>query len=141
MFKKVLVPVDINETSLCQRSIATALREVHQGAELHMVTVVPGFSNAFIASYFSESDHIKAIQDVAARLKSFAMGSLPEELNCTLQVLEGKPVDCLTQYVTEQNIDLVIMAAHQRDKVESILLGSVSARVAERVQCSVMLLK
>ena len=54
MFKKVLVPVDLGEPAFSQQALALALREVRDNqAELHLVTVVPGYSNPIVAGYFS----------------------------------------------------------------------------------------
>jgi nucleotide-binding universal stress UspA family protein len=36
---------------------------------------------------------------------------------------------------------MIIMSAHHRSRLDSALLGSNSARVVERAQCSVMILR
>ncbi len=47
----------------------------------------------------------------------------------------------IIRYIRKKEIDLVVMSAHHRSRMNEFLLGSVSARVAERAGCSVMLLK
>ena len=142
MFKKVLLPVDLTEPEYIHQALQLALREVRDNdAELHLITVVPGFANSFVASFFSESDHQKAVTEVARKLKEFAASELPDEVKPVLKVYEGSPAELIVEYVRKKNIDLVLMSAHHRSRVDEFLLGSVSARVVERVTCSVMLLK
>ncbi|WP_315981858.1 universal stress protein [Aliamphritea spongicola] len=54
---------------------------------------------------------------------------------------EGSPAEMIIRYIRKKEIDLVVMSAHHRSRMNEFLLGSVSARVAERAGCSVMLLK
>lgn len=142
MFKKVLVPVDLAEPEFARKAIQLALREVDEnGAELHVVTVAPGFNNSLVASFFSEKDHQKALTEVARQFKQYAKQTLPEEVNPVLKVLEGAAAEMIVKYAKDQAIELIIMSAHHRSKVDEFLLGSVSARVVERAQSSVLLLK
>lgn len=142
MFKKVLVPVDLAEPEFTREALQFALRELRDGAEeLHMITVVPGFSNSLVASYFSQKDHNKAVEEVARQFYKEAASMLPADLEPILKVYEGSPAEMINRYIKKNSIDLVIMRAHHRNKIDEFLLGSVSARVAERAGCTVMLLK
>ncbi len=142
MFTKVLVPVDLAEPEFTKKSLQLALREVREnGVELHLITVVPGFSNSLVASFFSEKEHQKAVTEVARQFKQFARDELPEDVKPVLKVYEGSPAEQIVGYVKDKTIDLVVMSAHHRSRVDEFLLGSVSARVVERANCSVLLLK
>lgn len=142
MFKQVLVPVDLSEPEFIADALQLALREVRDNAaQLHLVTVVSGFSNSLVASFFSESDHQQAMTEVARKFKQYAKSVLPAEIQPVLKVYEGSPAEMIVRYIRKQDIDLVVMSAHHRSRFDEFLLGSVSARVAERAGCSVMLLK
>ena len=142
MFKKVLVPVDLNEPAFSEKAMALALREMDdQDSELHLIAIVPGFTNSYVASYFSESTHKKAVKELAQKLKEYANSHVPESVKSVLKVYEGSPAEQIVAYIKKQKIDLVIMSAHHRNPVDEFLLGSVSARVAERSRCSVLLIK
>lgn len=142
MFKNVLVPIDLAEEDFCKKTLKLALREVKENnAALHLLTVVPGYGNALVASYFSEEEHNKAVKKVAKELKKFAAANLPEGVDATLKVQEGSAAECILKYIKRKDIDLVLMRAHHRSRLDEFLLGSVSSRVAERAKCSVMLLK
>lgn len=142
MFKKVLVPVDLAEPEFTREALQLALRELRDGAEeLHMITVVPGFTNSLVASYFSKKEHAKAVEEVARQFYKEASDMLPEGIEPILKVYEGSPAEMINRYIKKNNIDLAILRAHHRNKLDEFLLGSVSARVAERAGCTVMLLK
>ncbi|SFG52310.1 universal stress protein [Neptunomonas qingdaonensis] len=142
MFKKVLVPIDLNESAFAEEALKLALREVKDnGAELHLLTVVPGFTNSFVAAYFSEKDHIKAVKKIASNLQDYSHKVMPEGVHPTLRVYEGSPAETIVNYIASKEINLVIMPAHHRSIIDEFFLGSVSARVAERAKCSVMLLR
>ncbi|MDX1321010.1 MAG: universal stress protein [Oceanospirillum sp.] len=142
MFKKVLVPVDLGEPDFSQQALELALREVRENqAELHLITVVAGYGNPIVAGYFSEDEHNKAVHRIAEQLQQFAHEKLPEGLHPVMKVYEGSPAEHILSHIKHHEIDLVLLAAHHRSRLDEFLLGSVSARVAERSHCSVMLLR
>jgi len=142
MFKKVLVPVDLQDTGFCLNALKIALREVRaDGCELHLITVVPGYNNSIVSSFFSEKDHKEGLKRAAQALMDFAAKNLEDDLKPMLKVHEGSAPEEINKYVRKEGIDLVVMRAHQRSKINEFLLGSVSARVVERAYCSVFVLK
>lgn len=142
MFAKVLVPVDLAELDFAHQALELALREVKaSGGELHLVTVVPGFTNSMVASYFSEKEHHDLVADIATQLKAFSQDQLPADVNVKLRVREGSPAEEINRYIKKEGIELAIVRAHHRSKVGEFLLGSVSSRVVERARCSVVVLK
>lgn len=142
MFAKVLVPVDLAELDFAHKALELAVREVKASkGELHLVSVVPGFSNSMVASFISEKEHHDVLARVAAQLKAFAADEIPDDVNVTLRVLQGSPAKEVNRYIKDQQMELVIIRAHHRTKVGEVLLGSVSSRVVERARCSVVVLK
>lgn len=142
MFKKVLVPVDLGEPDFSQQALDLALREVRDNqAELHLITVLPGYRNPIVAAYFSEEEHNNAVHKMAEQLREYAEKRLPEGVDAVMKVYEGSAAELILDHIKRESIDLVLMAGHHRSRLDEFLLGSVSARVAERAHCSVMLLK
>ncbi|MCV6590019.1 MAG: universal stress protein [Marinobacterium sp.] len=142
MFAKVLVPVDLAELDFAHKALELAIREVKaSNGELHLISVVPGFSNSMVASFISEKEHHDVLARVAAELKQFAADEIPEEINVVLRVVQGSPAEEVNRYIKKQGVELAIMRAHHRTRVGEFLLGSVSSRVVERARCSVVVLK
>jgi len=142
MFKKVLVPVDLQDTEFSVKTLKIAMKEVAaSGGELHIITVLPGFINSYVSSYLGEQGHQDAVKNAANDLKHFAVTQVDDGLVPVLKVFEGSAPEEINRYVRKEGIDLVVIRAHQRSKINEFLLGSVSARVVERAYCSVFVVK
>ena len=142
MFKKVLVPVDLQDAAYCLNALEIALREVNErGSELHLITVLPGFNSSLVSSFFNEKEHKEASKKVAQVLIDFAAEHVGSDIKPKLKVLEGSASEEINKYVRNEGIELVVMRAHQRSKINEFLLGSVSSRVVERAYCSVFVVK
>ncbi|WP_210394606.1 universal stress protein [Motiliproteus sediminis] len=142
MFKHILIPVDVEEPQFSEQAIAVALREVDsEGGEIHLMTVIPGFSSPLVASYFKKSAVDKAHEAVEQHLVDFAKAHLPEGVHYNLSVHQGNPAERIIKQARRMDADLIVMTAHHRSKVDHVLLGSNSSRVVERAGCSVLVLR
>ncbi|WP_207061172.1 universal stress protein [Motiliproteus sp. SC1-56] len=142
MFKKILIPVDLEEPQFSDRAIALGLREVdREGGDIHLMTVIPGFSSPLVASYFKRSDVKKAHEAVDQHLIDFAHEKIPADVHRTLSVHQGNPAERIIKQAKRLGADLIIMTAHHRGKVDHVLLGSNSQRVVDRAPCSVLVLR
>ena len=115
MFKRILVPVDLQETQFAQRALSIAVDAAqHHAADLHVLVVIPGFSMPMVANYFPNDAFEKAYRlqhrrlarargaqqrDDLARLDleidaAQHFDGLPSLLEAALEVPEGD--DCIT---------------------------------------------
>ncbi|MCP8687386.1 universal stress protein [Marinobacterium sedimentorum] len=142
MFKTILIPVDLEESAFAEPAIAVALRELDpDGGNIHLMTVMPGFASPMVASFFDPAAVKKAHQAVDKHLVEFAERQLPADVLHSLSVHQGHPAERIIKQAAAINADMIIMSAHHRSRLDSALLGSNSARVVERAQCSVMILR
>lgn len=56
-------------------------------------------------------------------------------------VAEGDPADQIVRYAAEKGIDMIVMGRRGKSKLENLLLGSVSKRVADLAPCTVTIVK
>lgn len=56
-------------------------------------------------------------------------------------ILTGNPAQKIIEYIQKEKIDLVVMGARSKVNLSTLLLGSVSKRVLENVQCSVLIIR
>jgi universal stress protein A len=56
-------------------------------------------------------------------------------------VLEGKPVDEILKVIKEQNIDLVILPAHEETRLEHFLFGRENEELLRNMPCSILFVK
>ncbi len=54
---------------------------------------------------------------------------------------EGEPVDEILQLVNEEDIDLLIMLAHEEGYMEHFLFGRANEELIRKMPCSIMLVK
>lgn len=51
----------------------------------------------------------------------------------------GGPVDAITSYARQEDIDLIILGTHGRGLVSRVFMGSVSKSVMENAPCPVLM--
>ena len=141
MFKKILVPVNLQNTALAEKAIGLAVDKAQtSGASLVVMAVAPGFGMPIVASFFPEDAVREALQEIARQLKAYIAENIPSELDTTAVVTEGNPAEQIINQAREVNADLIIMPSNDQ-AMEQVLLGSVSARVARHAHCSVLVVK
>lgn len=142
MFKKILVPIDLNEPQFSQEALDLAIHEarLNQG-EIHLMSVLPGFSSPLVADYFDAETVAEVRESAKAQLKALAAERLPRDVPHSLSIHEGHPAERILHQARQLEADLIVMTAHHRSHLEEVFLGSTSARVADRAPCSVFLLR
>ncbi len=142
MFKKILLPIDLNhvETARKALAIATELCELH-GAKLHVITVIPGFGMPLVATYFPEDSIGKAKESVADRLSDFIAENIPSDVSVTQSVAVGQSYKEILGYRRKIEADLVIIQSHNPKGVEKVLIGSVTSKVIENAKVSVLVIR
>ncbi len=141
MFKKILIPVNLQHTELSEKAIGLAVSEAKSSdASLVVMSVAPGFGMPIVASFFPEDAVHEALKEIARQLKAYIAENIPSELETTAIVTEGNPAEQIINQAREAKVDLIIMPSHDQS-MEQVLLGSVSARVARHAHCSVLVVK
>lgn len=142
LFKRILVPIDMQETVFADKAIATAVEVArHQQATLHIVTVVPGFGMPIVASYFPPDAMQRASKQVKKELQDYVAKKVPSDVTVTFAVSEGTPYEEVLAEAKKVKADLIILHSHVRKHVEKVLLGSCTQKVVEHAPCSVWVLR
>ena len=141
MFKKILLPVDLQETLLASKAVKIAVEEaIKHFAEVYVMTVVPGFGMPLVASFFPDDAMQKASKEVAIELKRYIANTFPEELDIHPVIAEGNPPERILDQAKTLGVDLIIIPSHAKS-VAQVLLGSCATKVVEQAECSVMVVK
>lgn len=136
--KRVLVPTDFTEASI--DAIHTALAMVEYGHCVHTLHV----AEPIPADLMAESQQGTSLEEIESnrleacqhRLASFLA---EHDLNGHCHVVcSGDPALSIAQYAKENDIDLIIMAAHSRERRTDNSMGSVTERVLHNAECSVL---
>jgi nucleotide-binding universal stress UspA family protein len=139
IFKKILVATDGSENSLAAAEEAIKIAR-SMGSSVYAIYVVDtsvlssaslGEGESFI--YNSLKDEGKKAVD---QIRSMASGVQVET-----QVIEGKPTSAITDFASENGIDLIVVGSQGKSKIEALLLGSVADRVLRTATCPVLVVK
>ncbi len=142
MFKTILVPVNLEDTSLTARAMQVAVTEALENkADIHVLTVVPGFGMPLVASFFPPDAMQRAKKKVARELEDYLAETVPAPVSATPEVLEGHPADRIIEQARAIGADLIVMPPHDRPALQQALLGSCTAKVVTHAHCSVLVVR
>ena len=135
--RRVLLATDLSSVSELATGRAIELA-VHHGAQLIVLSVVePGRlrlpGGRFLRRIDQERGRLESeAQLVVARAR--AAGA-----RATFLVWEGDPAEAILEASQAEDADLIVLGSHGRGVIGRLVLGSISARVAEGARCRVMI--
>lgn len=140
MFKKILVPVDVDypETAAAVYQKAEALVKL-SGAEMRLVSVMPGFGMPIVASYIPEDVRQQATERFKASVEKFIKDNCAESVSYRIRT--GKNWEEIIKAADNWEADLIIVYHNRRDLVNEVFSGSCSQRVSDNASCSVLRLR
>jgi nucleotide-binding universal stress UspA family protein len=118
MFKKILVPIDVDYPN----TAATVYQKAAElgkpsGAEIRLVSVMPGFGMPIVASHIPDEVHKETAQRFKDALEAFI------NANC------------------DESVSLIVVYHNRRDTINEAFSSSCSERVADKANCSVLRLR
>ncbi|GLR65012.1 universal stress protein [Marinospirillum insulare] len=144
MFKQLLLPVDIscgsNQQTIKAIKTSVELATANQ-AQLHILTVLPGFGSPMVASYFPKQDLSKILDSIYLKLRESVEQYIPDDLDVKLRAVEGTPHQEILKEAKRIKADLIVLPSHDPKRMERFFLGSVAAKVVERAHVSVMVVR
>ena len=140
MFKKILVPIDVDytETAAAVANKAIALAKM-SGAEVRLVSVMPGFGMPIVASYVTDDMRKMVTEKVKEALKTFIAENISEPVTYTVRT--GKNWEEIIREAERWGADLIVVYHNRRHDLNEAFSGSCSRRVAEHAECSVLRLR
>ncbi|MBC2711668.1 MAG: universal stress protein [Desulfosarcina sp.] len=140
MFKKILVPVDIDypETAAQVYQKAVAIGKLG-GAEIRLVTVMPGFSMPIVASLVPEDVRQEATARIKAAMEQFIADHCDKSVTYSLRT--GKNWEEIISVADKWQADLIIVYHNRHREINEMFSRSCSQRVADHANCSVVRLR
>lgn len=141
MYKRILVPLDLQETALSVRAtkVAQDIADCYQSS-LSVLTVIPDFGMPMVANFFPEDAMQQAEKEVHAELKRFIKAHFKDPSAIRAEVDSGSPHKVIIRHAKKEKIDLIVLPATGKD-VSKVFLGSSSTHVVERSPCSVLVVR
>ncbi len=142
MPKSVLIPIDPQEKKLVDKAMSLAIIQAKDlGAELHILTVVPGYNNPMVASYFPQGAMEQALEAVDESLTDYIAKTVPQELNSKLHVKNGNPYKEILKMAKQLDAEMIVIPSRKHGRIDQALIGSVASKVVERASCSVLVVR
>lgn len=88
-----------------------------------------------------EEEYQAMVQQVKIDLARMIKEERAQGMAITELVKDTEPVHEIVKVVETENIDLLIMAAHDEGRIEHIIYGRVNHQIVRRMPCSVFLVK
>lgn len=141
MFKTLLLTVDVNDLKGSARpaEVAKTMAE-RDGAELHIMNVVPDYGMSIVGSFFS-ADHNKAIlQEAKVALETWAGERFADVSKVRLHVDQGTIYDLVLKEAENVSADAIIVGAH-KSQLKDYLIGPNAARISRHAKQSVFVVR
>ena len=136
-----LLPVDLDQRSSWQKALPVAVKMCQDnGANLHVLCVVPDFGMSIVSQYFPQDQRQEAMDRVMRELKSFVADKVPDDVAVRHILGEGTVYDVILKIANDVDADLIVMAS-QRPELQDYLLGPNAARVVRHANCSVTIVR
>ena len=140
MYKKILVPVDGSENSLKTLEHAVKLASVlgSQVTLVHVIAPLPSSVQGYITN-----DLVKEVQSFGLEVLQNAKESIPPQFNLEIEtdLVYGDPSNEICDKAKNDQFDLIVIGSRGLSQIVSIIMGSVSRRVARHATCPVLIVR
>lgn len=139
MYKHILLASDGSEHALRATDKTVSLINHHPDSKVTVLYV--------IGSSTSKTDVLEGVsrEDIDARRKERLMSTEKKlkdaNVEYDVQTIRGEPGPSIVQFANEHDFDLLILGSRGLNRLQEMVLGSVSHKVAKRVRCPVMIVK
>ncbi len=132
MFKcgSILFPVEFSQRDEAAATFVLSMAQRYRARVvlLHVLQPPPPIYAGMGAVYPEVFDYEGAIEDLKIHLGKFAAAQLPKvDVECVVEM--GDPARSISQYASDNGIDLIAMPTHGYGAFRRALLGSVTAKV------------
>ncbi len=141
--KRILVVS--RDTKYCRKAVRYGVSLSRKyGAELYVIHVVHdpfifGGWNLPIPSLLEE--YKKLLKDTREELHTIINSEKKKGVSIKELIKEGKPTKEILKVVKEENIDLIIMLAHEEGHLEHFLFGRSNEEIIREMPCSILMVK
>ena len=140
MFKKILVPIDVDypKTAAAVYQKAAAFAALNN-AEIRLVSVMPGFSMPIVAAYVSDEIREQAKKQFKDTLEKFIEENCDQTVSYRVRI--GKNWEEIINAADNWKADLIVVYHNHRRDINEVFSGSCSQRVTDNANCSVLRLR
>ncbi|WP_096202035.1 universal stress protein [Bacillus sp. FJAT-45350] len=139
MFNKVVIAADGSKHSERAAEKAIFLVKGNDQAVIEVIYVVDGSTSK--SDVLHNTDSYQIAEQRKEKIKGVLELLHDAQVEYKVTVLHGEPGPAIVEYANTNGVDCVVIGSRGLNKLQEMVLGSVSHKVAKRVQCPVMLVK
>lgn len=139
MFKKILLANDGSKHSLRAAEKAIELAKLKKDAKVEVIYVVDGkTSKTDVINHWNEAE-VEGLR--LNKLEAVAKKAKEEGIEFEIKILRGEPAPTIIKHANENDFDMLVIGSRGLNKLQEMVLGSVSHKVAKYVKCPVLIIK
>ncbi|MBT2601111.1 MULTISPECIES: universal stress protein [unclassified Oceanobacillus] len=138
MFQKILIATDGSEHSFRSTQHAVQLAEKFDGT-IDIVYIVDGRTAK--TDVLNSTDKYEIEKKRNDKINAVKQMVTDAQIECEAHILHGEPGPTIVDFANEHNFDCVVVGSRGLNKLQTMVLGSVSHKVAKRVECPVLIVK
>ena len=140
MFKKILVPIDVDypETAAAVYQKAATIAKL-SGAEIRLISVMPGFGMPIVASFISDDIRKEAADRFKESLEKFTKDNCDQAVSSGIAT--GKNWEEIIKAADKWGADLIVVYHNRRHEINEVFSRSCSQQVSDNANCSVLRLR
>ena len=142
-FKRILVVSWM--TSESQKAVHYGISVARKyGAELSVIHVIHnpfGLKGWNLPVVSLKKDYDKLLEDAKADLHRIIRAEQAKGMEIRELIREGEPVAEILKTIREDQIDLMVMPAHEEWRIEHFLVGRTNDELLRSMPCSILLVK
>lgn len=139
MFKNILLATDGSMHALRAAIKASEIAKMNPDAIITVVYVIDGSTSK--SDILSEGNKKAVLEKRLRKLRPTEEILRKQCVNFKVELLKGEPGPEIVKYANKQHFDLVVVGSRGLNGLQEMVLGSVSHKVAKRVECPVMIVK
>jgi len=141
MTKTILLPIDLDQQTSWQHALPVATKIARdEGAQLHVLSVIPDYGMSVVGSFFPPEHAQQALAEAKKLLNKFVADHVSNDLDVKTHVHFGSIYKEVLKVANEIDCELIIMASH-RPESKDYLLGPNAARVVRHATQSVYVVR
>lgn len=142
-FNRILVVSRMIQS--CRKAIQYGVSLAQQyNAELYIVHSIYnpfGLKGWSVGTLSLEKEYERILRDTRQKLADLVESEKTKGVSITELVREGEPTEEILKTVEENEIDLLVMLAHEEGRLEHLLFGRSNDELIRKMPCSIMLVK
>jgi nucleotide-binding universal stress UspA family protein len=145
MFQKVLVAVDGSAASI--KAVGIARQMINEGSakEVALLHVVVNHNEVMLVNgMYMPLDYpqlYNELNEAAKKVLDSAKATLGPDIPADLLLETGPPAEIICKIAEKENFDLILIGNRGLNRLQRLLLGSISSKVTALAHCSVLVVK